>query len=61
LLCRPRRWGKTLFLEMVSEFFSIHVDKTTGEEIRLKTFSVFENLRIVKEDNVDVEDLIFLF
>ena len=46
---------------MLREFFSIHVDQKTGEEIQLDNFSVFENLLIVKEDKVNVGDLMFLF
>jgi len=46
---------------MVKEFFSIHVNETTGEEIQLEDFSVFENLSIVTDDRVNVDDLIFLF
>ena len=46
---------------MLREFFSIHVDQKTGEEIQLDNFSVFENLLIVKEDKVNVDDLKFLF
>jgi len=46
---------------MVMDFFSIHVDKRTGDEIPLKNFSVFKNLSIVTDDRVNVEDLTFLF
>jgi len=46
---------------MVREFFSININEKTGEEIDLEGFSIFKNLRIVKEDEVNVEDLIYLF
>ena len=46
---------------MLREFFSIHVNETTGEEIQLEDFSVFENLSIVTDDTVNADDLIVLF
>lgn len=48
LFTRPRRWGKTLILSMLNNFFQADIDKTTGN-ISYHTKSnkhLFENLKI---------------
>ena len=55
----PRRWGKTTFQQMMREFLSMSVDRD-GEEIENKSFGSFESLKVVTEDRVNIEDLLFL-
>lgn len=59
LFTRPRRWGKTTFQQMMREFLSMSVDQY-GEEIEKKSFGPFESLKVVTEDRVNIEDLLFL-
>lgn len=44
---------------MMREFLSMSVDKK-GDEIENKSFGSFENLKVVTEDSVNFEDLLFL-
>ena len=60
LFTRPRRWGKTSFMQMTREFLSMKVNQT-GEEIESFGFGDFKNLQIVTEDRVSIEDIVFLF
>jgi len=61
LFTRPRRWGKTSFMQMTREFLSMAINQTTGEEIEQFDFGDFKDLKIVTEDRVSIEDIIFLF
>ena len=55
----PRRWGKTIFQQMMREFLSMSVDEK-GQEIENHSFNSFENLKVVTEDRINIEDLLFL-
>jgi len=41
LFTRPRRWGKTSFMQMTEEFLSMKINQATGEEIELLDFGDF--------------------
>jgi hypothetical protein len=51
LITRPRRWGKTLNMSMLSYFFNIEVDENGDTKNRFKYSKLFTNLKIAKKEN----------
>lgn len=60
LFSRPFGYGKTSFQQMAREFLSMPVHKIFAEEIEVHSFDYFEDLKIVTEDRVNINDVLFL-